>query len=159
MCDSERVTFFLWFLYPEPSFAQTQDGFHPHLLSDCAFRYQLVVAAEFRPAVRGWFGVRGFGLLWTPQFAHSQPGPPGGGRTPVHRFLLYLPGVQPVQVSSLHTRLIYGLTMFPRFYPILWRQQLLICICVKWNLKYLSETVDLIKWYVSYKIQWRNPLM
>lgn len=87
----------LWFLFS----AQTQqDGLQPPLLlQHFTAPHLLGLAAELRAPLRGWLGVRGPGLLWTPQLTHPEPGPPGRGWTPVHRLLLHQPGLQPVQVS------------------------------------------------------------
>lgn len=70
----------------------TQDGLHPPLpFALCIYLYLRGIPAEFHRPFRRWFGFRGLGLLWTPQFTHSKPGPPGRGRTPVYRLLLYQP--------------------------------------------------------------------
>lgn len=102
VCDSKHVTFcYGSSLRTCLIFTQTQDGVHPPLLLEhCSFLHLLGLTAEFRPPFRRWFGFRGLGVLWTPQFTHSKPGPPGSGRTPVYRFLLHQPCLQPVQVSN-----------------------------------------------------------
>lgn len=79
---------------------QTQDGlFPPSLFIRFTCCYLRSGPAKLRPPVRGWSGFRWLGLLWTPQFAHSEPGPPGSRRTPVYWLLLQQPRLQPVKVS------------------------------------------------------------
>lgn len=94
---------------------RTDDGLHLRVLfKQRTCRYLFDITAKFRRSFRRWLGFRGFGLLWTSEFAHSEPGPPGSGRTAVYRFLLLQSCLQPVQVSTVavhHNPLIYTLNI------------------------------------------------